>query len=323
VFDRFTENAKQTMNLARQEAQRLGHDYLGTEHIFLGVLRLPASKAVLALQKMGIDPSHAAREVDRIVKHKSTPTPSMQLPFTPRAKKVLELSMEAAGGLGHNYIGTEHVLLGLVGEKEGLAAQVLLTLGASIDKARAAVLEVLGSGGGELIPRSASESPRPRPPPREGWEHGTDRVRSVMTIARCHAQEHGHPAVWPEHVLAALVIVGKGVAADALARMGVDPQRIRDELAARVRSRGEPGPTAQVPLGAATGTVLELAREEAQELQKHGSMSTGHLLLGLVRAQGAVPDLLRGLGVRYETARKAVVECQRAIDDDPIWDRMG
>jgi ATP-dependent Clp protease ATP-binding subunit ClpC len=130
--------------------------------------------------------------------------------------------------------------------------------------------------------------------------------------------------VWPEHLLAALVIEGKGVSACALSRLGIDPERIRVELAIRVRPRSEQGPTPHVPLGASTGTALELASEEAREMKRHGIIGTGHVLLGLIRErQGVAANLLQDLGVRFPEARAAVLACERAIDDDPIWDRMG
>ena len=114
MFDRFTDRAKKVMNLARQEAQRFNHEYLGTEHVLLGLVQEGSGVAANVLKNMGIDLNKIRMEVEKIVKTGPSMVTMGQLPFTPRAKKVLELSMEEAGTIGHNYIGTEHLLLGLI-----------------------------------------------------------------------------------------------------------------------------------------------------------------------------------------------------------------
>jgi len=145
MFDRFTDRAKKVMNLARQEAQRFNHEYLGTEHVLLGLVQEGSGVAANVLKNMGIDLNKIRMEVEKIVKTGPSMVTMGQLPFTPRAKKVLELSMEEAGNLGHNYIGTEHLLLGLIKENEGIAAQVLLNLGIKLEDVREEVLDFLGA----------------------------------------------------------------------------------------------------------------------------------------------------------------------------------
>ena len=145
MFDRFTDRAKKVMNLARQEAQRFNHEYLGTEHILLGLVQEGSGVAANVLKNMSIDLAKIRAEVEKIVKTGPSMVTMGQLPFTPRAKKVLELSMEEASNLGHNYIGTEHLLLGLIKENEGIAAQVLMNLGVKLEDVRDEVLEVLGA----------------------------------------------------------------------------------------------------------------------------------------------------------------------------------
>ncbi len=149
MFDRFTDRAKKVMNLARQEAQRFNHEYLGTEHILLGLVQEGSGVAANVLKNMAIDLNKIRAEVEKIVKTGPTMVTMGQLPFTPRAKKVLELSMEEASNLGHNYIGTEHLLLGLIKENEGIAAQVLLNLGVKLEDVREEVLEFLGADSAE------------------------------------------------------------------------------------------------------------------------------------------------------------------------------
>src|SRR5262245_20947983 len=145
MFDRFTDRAKKVMTLARQEAQRLNHEYIGTEHILLGLIQEGSGVAANVLRNMNIDLEKIRHEIEKIVKAGGGIVTQSNLPFTPRAKKVLELSMEEAANLGHNYIGTEHLLLGLIKENEGIAAQVLMNLGVKLEDVREEVLEFLGA----------------------------------------------------------------------------------------------------------------------------------------------------------------------------------
>ncbi|HVQ23989.1 MAG TPA: Clp protease N-terminal domain-containing protein, partial [Planctomycetota bacterium] len=149
MFDRFTDRARKVMNLAKSEAQRLNHEYIGTEHILLGLVQEGSGVAANVLRNMGIDLKRIRAEIEKLVKGSSTMVPMGNLPFTPRAKKVLELSLEEASQLGHNYIGTEHLLLGLIKESEGIAARVLTNLGVKLEDVREEVLEFLGAPQGE------------------------------------------------------------------------------------------------------------------------------------------------------------------------------
>ncbi|MFA5005259.1 MAG: ATP-dependent Clp protease ATP-binding subunit [Candidatus Omnitrophota bacterium] len=145
MFNRFTERARKVIILAKEEARRFNHDYIGTEHILLGLIREGEGVAAAVLQKIGVSLENIRLEVEKLVQ----PGPSTQiigdLPFTPRAKKALELAAEEARSLGHNYIGTEHLLLGLIREGEGIASQVLLNLGMDLNSVRNEVMELLGS----------------------------------------------------------------------------------------------------------------------------------------------------------------------------------
>jgi ATP-dependent Clp protease ATP-binding subunit ClpC len=145
MFDRFTDRARKVMGLARQEAQRFNHDYIGTEHILLGLVQEGSGVAASVLKNLDIDLKKIRQEVEKLVSHGTTMVTMGQLPFTPRAKKVLELSLEEASNLGHNYIGTEHLLLGLIREQEGIAAQVLQNIKVRLEDVREEVLELLGA----------------------------------------------------------------------------------------------------------------------------------------------------------------------------------
>jgi ATP-dependent Clp protease ATP-binding subunit ClpC len=143
MFERFTERARQVVVLAQDEARALGHNYIGTEHILLGLLREEEAIAARVLEARKVSVEEVRAQVGRIVGHGDARA-SGQIPFTPRAKKVLELSLREALTLGHNHIGPEHILLGLAREGGGLAAQILLDFGASPRTVAEDVLELLG-----------------------------------------------------------------------------------------------------------------------------------------------------------------------------------
>ncbi len=145
MFNRFTERARKVILLAKQEAKRFNHDYIGTEHILLGLVREGEGVAAVVLQKMGLNLRQIRIEIEKIVKPGPATVISGDIPFTPKAKKAIELSGEEARSLGHNYIGTEHILLGLIKEGEGVASQVLLNLGLDLEKVRQEIVELLGS----------------------------------------------------------------------------------------------------------------------------------------------------------------------------------
>ncbi len=145
MFDRFTDRARKVMGLARQEAQRLNHEYIGTEHILLGLVQEGSGVAANVLKNLDIDLRKVRQEVEKLVKTGPSMVTMGQLPFTPRAKKVLELALEEASKLGHNYIGTEHILLGLIKEQDGKAAKVLTNLNVELDSVRSEILDFLGA----------------------------------------------------------------------------------------------------------------------------------------------------------------------------------
>src|SRR5690625_1502790 len=145
MFGRFTERAQKVVVLSQEEARRLGHNVVGTEHILLGLAAEGEGVAARALQGMNISLENVRTEVEKVIGKGESP-PQGQIGFTPRAKRVLELAFDEARQLGHTYIGTEHILLGLIREGEGVAAQVLKNLGADLDRVRRQVVELLGGG---------------------------------------------------------------------------------------------------------------------------------------------------------------------------------
>ena len=159
MFERFTDRARRVVVLAQEEARLLNHSYIGTEHILLGLIHEGEGVAAKALESLSISLEAVRSQVEEIIGQGGS-SPSGHIPFTPRAKKVLELSLREALQLGHNYIGTEHILLGLIREGEGVAAQVLVKLGADLSRVRQQVIQLLsgyqGGGGSGSAPRGES-----------------------------------------------------------------------------------------------------------------------------------------------------------------------
>ena len=143
MFERFTDRARRVVVLAQEEARLLNHDYIGTEHLLLGLIHEGKGVAAKALDGMGITEEAVRQQVEDIIGRGKQAARSGHIPFTPRAKKVLKLSLRESLQLGHPYIGTEHILLGLIREGEGVAAQVLVRLGADVETTRHQVVELL------------------------------------------------------------------------------------------------------------------------------------------------------------------------------------
>jgi ATP-dependent Clp protease ATP-binding subunit ClpA len=148
MYNRFTDRARNVMQLANQEALRVKHEYIGTEHILLGLVREGSGVAANVLKNLGLDLEKIRNEVEKVIPAGPISTlsgSSGKLPQTPRAKKVIEYAIEEARNLNHNYVGTEHILLGLLRENEGVASQVLMNLGLRLELVREEVLRLLGS----------------------------------------------------------------------------------------------------------------------------------------------------------------------------------
>ncbi|MBP9732955.1 MAG: ATP-dependent Clp protease ATP-binding subunit [Candidatus Omnitrophica bacterium] len=163
MFNKFTERARKVILLAKQEAKRFNHDYIGTEHILLGLLREGEGVAAAVLQSLNMNLDNIRLEVEKLVQPGPATVVSGDLPFTPKAKKVMELAMDEARALGHNYIGTEHLLLGLIREGEGVASQVFMNLGLDLERVRDEVIKLLGSTTPGPQPAEPREPGQPGP----------------------------------------------------------------------------------------------------------------------------------------------------------------
>ena len=216
MFERFTDRARRVVVLAQEEARLLGHNWIGTEHILLGLISEQEGVAARTLDQLGISLDAVRGKVEGII-GAGGDVPSGHIPFTPRAKKVLELSLREALQLGHNYIGTEHILLGLIREGEGVAAQVLVNLGAELAAVRQGVIQQLsGYKAGQGRPGG------PGPGPRE-----TPAVAKARVAARAMARDK---PVGSNPWLRALVVDSNSMASKVLASLGVTAEAVDQQL---------------------------------------------------------------------------------------------
>ena len=213
MFERFTDRARRVVVLAQDEARALNHNYIGTEHLLLGLIHEGEGVAAKALESMDISLDAVRAQVVEII-GEGQAAPSGHIPFTPRAKKVLELSLREALQLGHNYIGTEHILLGLIHEGEGVAAKALESMGISLEAVRQEVEEIIGQG---------TEPP-------VGHIPFTPRAKKVLELSLREGLQMGHKYIGTEFLLLGLIREGEGVAAQVLVKLGADLPRVRQQV---------------------------------------------------------------------------------------------
>ena len=212
-FERFTERAKKVLTLAQEEAERSHHSYIGTEHLLLGLIREGDGLAAVVLRTLGIDLATVRARIESVLGRNERIIIQQIIP-TSRVKKVIEIAFEEAKRMGHNYVGTEHLLLGLLIEGEGIAAHVLIDLGVTEARARAEIQRLLHDGAAETQPTAGSTA---GPPPMQ------PELRQLMRRAQQAAADRGSPAFALEHVLESIVSTPTGT--EILARL-LDLRRI-------------------------------------------------------------------------------------------------
>ena len=261
MFERFTNRARHVVVLAQEEARRLHHNYIGTEHILLGLLGEPDGAAGRALAGFGMSLEATRGEVTAIVSAGTT-APSGHIPFTPRAKKTLELSLREALALHHNYIGTEHILLGLIRESDGVAAQVLrqhadlpAISAAVINLAPAASPETGGRGRRWLRRRGTAGPAEPGTPAEQAELNATPAADTTLSEAARLAGTH---PVGSHHLLLAALADPDTAAARALSALGVDLDQAKEAL----RSADVTGTSDELPEEAGRRQMLIHVSEE-------------------------------------------------------------
>jgi ATP-dependent Clp protease ATP-binding subunit ClpA len=308
VFERFTERSRQVVVLAQDEARMLNHDHIGTAHLLLGLMREEAGVAARVLHESGLDVV-AVRDQVRGIVGEGDVAFGGQIPFSPGAKAALEAGLRESLDIGHNFIGTEHILLGLIREPEPQLAAVLAGTGADVDVLVARVEDALPA-------RSIVEMA----PDILGFERYTEFARqAAMELAQEEARSLNHNYVGAEHLLLGLLREEQGGAAHALTELGISYAAVREQVE-RLVGLGDNPVFGEVPFTPRARKVLALAREEATSLN-HVSVGTEHVLLGLAREfegvaarilveSGADPDQLRATVLRllhdqYEAVAEA------------------
>jgi ATP-dependent Clp protease ATP-binding subunit ClpA len=308
VLERFSEAGRQVVVLAQGEARALRHSYIGTEHILLGLLR-EDGLAARALNSLDIQLEEVRAGVALIVGRGDEP-PTGEIPFTPRAKKVLELAHRETLSLGDRRIGAEHILLGLLGETEGVAARILLEFDAHPQTIRTAVFSLLT--GEEARPSTGflgPESTVGTPEPEVGLSTAT---RALLDDARRCARQDGRLVMGGEHLLIGLA-GPVGPAGQALAAVGLDRPSLA--AAARVIRSGVEVRWSAGVMSAQARRILELARAEARTADR-GLVEPEDILLGLLdETASPATRLLFGIGERADALRRAVVEASREPGD--------
>jgi ATP-dependent Clp protease ATP-binding subunit ClpC len=333
MFGRFTERAQKVLVLAQDEARRFHHNFIGTEHILLGLTREGEGIAAKVLQSLGVEPGRARQEIEKLIGKGDQRSASQNINYTPRAKKVIELAIEEGLNLGHNYVGTEHLLLGLIREGEGIAAQVLQNLDVDLFKARKSVLALLG-GSDEPVPAETGKATPQTPTvdqfgrdltklaregrldPVIGRELEIERVIQVLS-----RRTKNNPCLIGEPG------VGKTAIAEGLAQRIIEgnvPETLRDKRVVTLE-------LAAVVAGTKyRGEFEERLRKLMEELRSAGNVIVFidelHTIIGAGAAEGAIdasnilkPALARG--EMQTIGATTLVEYRKHIERDPALER--
>jgi ATP-dependent Clp protease ATP-binding subunit ClpA len=307
MFERFTERARHVVVSAQAEARELRHGYVGTEHILLGLLREDEGLAASVLMSLGVTLERVRGQVVRIVGIGEEVT-SGQIPFTPRAKRIFELALREALRLGHNYIGTEHILLALT-DTEGVAVRIMLDFDADAETVREEIGRRLSGPSGQQPPGAGRPGPMSR---RAGAASGTSdlqldsRARLAIELAKREALTLGAQEVGTEHILLGLQLSGEGLAARVLEHAGVTIERARP-LIVTITGAGEPRPFGEIALTPAASQAIAGAAGEALKLGAE-TVATEHLLLSLIgHYEGVLGRVLLDLGADPQQIRREVL----------------
>jgi ATP-dependent Clp protease ATP-binding subunit ClpA len=303
-FGLFNDRAKRVLALAQDEAIRFNHNYIGTEHLLLALIREGEGLAARVLSSRGVELSKVRTAVEFIVgRGDATKSPS-EITLSPRTKRVIEIAVAEAQRLGHGNVGTEHLLLGLVVEGEGIATGVIESLGIRLEHLRVILLS-------EMTGAPQTPPPAARPAATGGqsgpFDRFNDRSKRVLALAQNEALSFNHNYMGPEHVLLGIIREGDGVPAVILGELGVELGEIRRRVENLV-GRGDATVTpSEITLTTRMKKIIELAIDESRKLG-HGHVGPEHLLLGLVREGGNdACIILTQQGVALETIRLRVI----------------
>jgi ATP-dependent Clp protease ATP-binding subunit ClpA len=321
-FDKFTERARKVLQHAQEEAQRFQHNYIGTEHLLLGLLSVEDGVAAEVLENLGIELQKVRDAVEFII-GRGDRIVLGQIGLTPRAKKVIELAVDEARHLNHRYIGTEHLLLGMVREGEGIAAGVLESFGLRLDKVRKETISVLNQKHktptdaneaqlfvdqeSDVIEQKGENIVHPGKPFSAPFDKFTADSRQVLAFAQEEAQRLRHNYIGTEHLLLGLLHANQSMAAQILQNLGIDLQKARDAVEFII-GRGDRIVLGEIGLTPRAQKVLTLAIDEASRLG-HSTIGTEHILLGIVlEGEGIAIGVIESMGASREKVREKTLK---------------
>ena len=323
-FVKFTERARKVLSLAEEEARRFQHNYIGTEHLLLGLVREGEGVAAKVLSNRGIELNKVRAAVENII-GRGDRIVLGEIGLTPRARRVVEFAIDEATRMNHHYVGTEHLLLGLIHEGEGIAAGILESQGVRLDDIRIETIAVLsrfsiwqaqtptqtseveGKEQAGVSQQNLQDEEDLTPAPSTGSNDISDifsiRAKRVVDAALEEAQRFQHHYVGPEHLLLSLLREEKGPATQILNNLGVERAKV-DSAVEFIINRGvKYSVLGEIKLTPRSHKVLRLAIDEARSLNDT-LIGTEHLLLGMLReGEGIAAGVLASMNVYVENAR--------------------
>jgi predicted dehydrogenase len=320
----FTPRAQQALALARKEADRFNHTFVGTEHLLLGLIALGNGVAANVLLKRGLDLEKVRQEVEKQVGTGPDQKMIGDIPYTRSVNRVLAVASGEAKNLNHAYVGTEHILLALLSEPDGVVLTVLKNFGVDLEQTRKEILHELAPNLGEASGKlAATESEKPgffgrlfakgtptggQPLRGEAMNNFTPRAQQVLALARKEAKWFNHNFVGTEHVLLGLIALNQGVAVNVLQKLGLVLETVRMEIEKQVGTGPDQKMIGNIPYTPRVKKVLALAAKEAKNLN-HTYVGTEHILLGLLReGDGVAARVLKNLDIDIAQTRQEILK---------------
>lgn len=303
-MERFTQRGRRVLSLAQEEAERLRHNYIGTEHLLLGMMREEGGIAGRVLRDLGLEQAKVEELVEELTRA-TAQTTATTAELSPGTKRILELAVDEARRMGHHYIGTEHLLLGLVRQSEGVAIDVLNRLGVRPEEVRRQTRRILQES---PVQTQASSPPLASYSAAQGTQSTfTKQGERVLTLAREFVDQLQHDSISSEHLLVGLVREENGIAGIVLRELGLQYSRV--EGLVKELSRAGVRTSETIPeLSNNTKRLLELAVDEARRV-RDDVIDTQHMLIGLVRQPESVAiDVLTRLGVSRQEVLRVLQE---------------
>jgi len=295
MFERFTDRARNVMAIANAEAQRLNHKGIDSHHILLGLVKEGSGVGATVLKFLDVDTNKLCMEVEKLVKRGPDMVTLEKLPHTPRAKKVIEFAIEEAKSLNHKYLGTEHLLLGLLRDTDSVAVKALMNLGVKFEQARNEILNLLKESGtfGD----------------RATILGFSDRARKILSLARKEAVQYNHESIDTEHILLGFIKEGSGVGMTVLKNLNVDVNKLRRDVEKFMIKGSDMVAPDNLQMEPRAKKVVVYAVEGAKSLNRN-YIGSEHLLLGLMyETKGSISaQVLKNQGLQYEQVRNGIIE---------------